>query len=104
MQNNCHEICHILEIFLVFSSYIWLTNKRRVKVKDMVVSQIEFWEKYIFWFWFKKKIMPLLGFVNIWIPFVSFSWDSVLETFYQVQSFSYCTLSINSIFVSTFFG
>ena len=69
----------------------------------MVVSQIEFWEKYIFWFWFKKKIMPFLGFVNIWIPYVSFSWDSVLETFHQVQSFSYSTLSNKSIFVSTFF-
>ena len=94
---NCHKICHILEIFLVFSSYIWLTNKRRVKIKDMVVSQIEFWEKYIFWFLFKKKFMPLLGFVNIWIPFVSFSWEChILYTIHTLVYTIHSLLTLNT--------
>ena len=64
--------------FLVFSLHFLLTNKSMVKIKDMVVSENKFWKQYILVFIFKKCFVPLLGFANTWIPFMSFSWDSVL--------------------------
>ena len=47
-------------------------------LKAWLSPKLNFEKKYIWVFILKKCFIPLLGFANTWIPFVSFSWDSVL--------------------------